>query len=166
MYDDPVTGKTNGIKDVRWHHDHVIDFMIVNPTVSQGQIARQFKFSEGWVSLMVNSDAFQARLAERKAELVDPLIVASVDLRLKAVAQVSLDKMLEKLAGPLGTTDEFLLKSAELATKALGYGARQAGSGGSVNVAVVVQVPAKATESEWRAKYSAGPVVDVAPPPS
>lgn len=170
MYKDPLTGEQkNGIATVRWHHDHVIDFMIANPTVSQAQIAKEFGFREHWVSLMVNSDAFKARLAERKAELVDPIIVRTVEERLHAVAAASLDRVLEKLVGPLPPDDKFVLESAKLATAALGYGARPAGGKTDVNIGVVVQVPGKLSEGDWRAKYSPGDaqaISDATPVPS
>jgi hypothetical protein len=152
---------------VRWHHEAVIDFMIARPECTQGQIAKQFGFSETWVSLMVNSDAFKARYAERKSELVDPMLIESLETRFKAVAQVSLDKMLEKLTGPLGVSDDFLLKSAALAKDALGYGARAIPGQGGPQVAVVINVPAKVSQDEWAARYSsrgASQVVEVSHP--
>lgn len=165
MFTDPITGeKKDGIARVRYSHDAMIDLLIAEPTVSQRKLAEIFDRTETWVSLVVNSDAFQARLAERRAELVDPAIMASIQERLQAVASASLEKLHEKLLNPAAVhTDDFLFKSAELATKALGYGARTQNQGGT-NVAVVIQVPGKASSAqEWASRYSTSDISDASP---
>lgn len=155
MFTDPTTGElTNGVAKVRYSHDAMIDLMIAEPSIRQNDLAAIFDRTPAWVSIVINSDAFQARLEQRRAELVDPQIIASIKDRISAVATASLDRMLEKLSGPLPATDNFILESAKLATKALGYGARE-GGGGQTNVAVVIQVPQKAASAaDWAAQYS------------
>jgi hypothetical protein len=150
MFTDPQTGEiTNGIVKTRYTHDAMIDLIIAEPTIKQNDLAVIFDRTPTWVSQIMSSDAFQARLSERKAELIDPVIVASIQERIQAVASASLDKMLNKLTSPLPVSDDFLIKSAKLATDALGYGARSAG-GSTTNVAVVLQVPQKiASTQEW-----------------
>lgn len=85
------------ITKVRYTHDAIIDMIIANPAVSQGDLAAEFGFTQSWMSIIINSDAFQERLAERKGELLDPKIRASIESRLEALAKRSLDKLLEKL---------------------------------------------------------------------
>lgn len=147
-----------GIAKVRYTHDAMIDVILANPTVKQTELAEMFDRSNGWVSLIVQSDAFKARLAERKAELVDPLITASVENRLSAVAAKSLELIQEKLEQPLANkmlSEDFVLQTAKMATAALGYGARPQNTGQTTNVAVVVQVPPKAASAqEWANTYS------------
>lgn len=165
MFTDPLTGeKKNGIMQVRYSHDAMIDLIVAEPTVTQKKLAEIFGRTEGWISLVVNSDAFQARLAERRAELVDPEIVASIQERLQAVASASLAKLHERLSDPARVlNDDFLFRTAELSTKALGYGARTPAAG-STNVAVIVQVPNKAASvQDWSARYSSTEVPNAAP---
>lgn len=154
MFTHPDTGElTNGIRKARYSHDAMIDLLIAEPSIRQNDLAAIFDRTPAWVSIVINSDAFQARLESRREELVDPQIVASIRDRISAVATASLDKILEKLSGPLPSTDSFLLESAKLSTKALGYGARDAGA--TTNVAVVIQVPPKsASAEEWTKAYS------------
>jgi hypothetical protein len=158
MFTDPSTGQiVEGIKEVSYTHDAMIDLMIATPSISQGELAKHFGYTQMWVSKIIHSDAFQAKLQERKAELVDPTIRASVEERFRTVAALSLDKLINKLADPTQICgDDFLLKTAKLAGDALGYGARSGqGAGGQTNIAVVVQVPQKATSSsEWIATHS------------
>lgn len=154
MYTDEETGeKKHGIATVRYTHEAMIDLLIAEPRITQRKLAEVFGMTEGWVSLVVNSDAFRARLEERRAELVDPVILTSVKDRLSAVAARSLELIAEKLNQPLASSmasEDFLLKSAKLSTEALGYGARAANASAQTNVAVVIQVPPKsASAAEW-----------------
>lgn len=165
MYTDPETGEVkNGIAKIRYSHDAMIDLIISEPTIRQNDLAVIFDRTPVWVSQVVNSDAFQARLEARRSELVDPVIAATIKDRLAAVAATSLEKVLEKIASPVQiVSDDFLLKTAEFATKALGYGARPQGGGGDTNVAVVVQVPAKIpSAAEWASTYAPSQTIDAA----
>jgi len=127
----------------------MIDLIVAEPSIKQNDLAAIFDRSPAWISQIINSDAFQARLEERRTELVDPVLQASIKERLNAVASVSLEKILDKLTSAVPKDDDFLIKTATLATKALGYGARDSG-GATANVAVVVQVPPKAASvTEW-----------------
>lgn len=150
------------IDRVKYTHDAMIDMLLANPVISQGELASRFGYTQAWVSRVMNSDAFQARLAERKTELVDPGLAATIDERLRAVATKSLDNVLEKLTNN-PTNGDFSLKVMEVATKALGYGARQ--SNLQVQQNFVVALPTKAEDSTtWLAERSvregAGVVID------
>jgi hypothetical protein len=106
----------------------------------------------------MNSDAFQARLAERKTELVDPTIAATIDEKMKALAAKSLDVVLEKLT--VTNSAELGLKALEITTKALGYGARQQNL--NVQQNFVVALPSKSVSAgEWVTAHS-GRVVEAA----
>lgn len=112
------------IKKVSYTHDAMIDLLIGNPAISQGELAREFGYTQAWVSNIIGSDAFQARLAARKEELVDPSIRATVDERFRGLVLRSMEVVQEKLAKPSHLIpDNLVLRSLELSTKALGYGA-------------------------------------------
>jgi hypothetical protein len=136
------------IANVRYTHDAVIDEILRNPAISQGELSRMFGFSQAWMSICINSDAFQERLAERKAILTDPKIIASINERLDAVAKRSLDKILDRLDSPTA-----LLKTLELVAIAkLGVGDKNTRPAGPVaqNNLYVVALPAPAADStEW-----------------
>lgn len=141
-----------GIARVRYTHDAMIDLMIANPMISQNAIAGHFGYSVGWCSRIINSDAFQARLAQRKADIVDPSLILSIEERLKGLASRSLDIVQEKLDQIPSFDNAF--KVLELSTKALGYGARQQ------NVAVqqnfVVAMPTKVPDAQaWASQHRA-----------
>lgn len=147
------------IKRVNYSHDAMIDLIVTNPDISQNELAAYFGYSVGWVSRVRNSDAFLARLAERKADLVDPSIAATVDEKIRAVADRAWGTVLEKIDKGVVTFDQ-ALNAAEKAGKALGYGARAQ----NVNVQqnFVVALPQKAPTAEaWATRY-AGPTPDLA----
>lgn len=141
------------IDRVKYTHDAMIDLILAQPSIKQGELAKHFGYTQAWVSRIMNSDAFLARLASRKADIVDPALILSVDEKLRAVASRSLDIVLEKLeASP--SMDQ-ALEAVTVSSKALGYGARQSNLNLQANF--VVALPNKAPDAEsWAARY-AGP---------
>lgn len=107
LFDDPpappaqeLTPIKPEIKTVKYTHDAMIDLIVTNPAISQNEIAKFFGYTPTWVSIIVNSDAFKNRLAERKAVLVDPKIIAGIEARLEGLAQRSLDLLIDRLDRP------------------------------------------------------------------
>lgn len=153
------------IQKIRYSHDAMIDMIVGNPWISQGELARNFGYTEGWVSQVIASDAFQARLAERKNELVDPHLRATIEERYKGVIVRSLEVLMKKLEKPVDQIDDdLLIKGLDVASRAAGYGARAAQV--EVKNNFVVQIPTKAASPEDWARAHApqsggGQVVDV-----
>lgn len=143
-----------GIEKVSYTHDAMIDLIVANPAISQGQIAAHFGYSQTWVSIVFNSDAFKERLEARKNELVDPAIRASIEEKFRALADLSFQVVMEKLHASRDA--KVGLAGLEIASKALGYGAKAAPSQQvNVNIQPVAVVPAKALSSdEWMQSYS------------
>jgi len=158
------------IAKVRYTHDAIIDEILVNPAISQGELAKNFGFTQAWISIIVNSDAFQERLRERKGELVDPKLVASIEARLDALARVSLDALLKKVE----QHDRIPLKTMELVSIAkLGTGDRANRPAAPLqqNNLYVVALPPQANNSrEWmqsaqgrKLPPGSGEVIDINP---
>ena len=138
---------------VRYSHDAMIDMLIANPAITQNELAKAFGYTAPWVSRIMNSDAFNARLAQRKADIVDPTIVLSIDEKLKALASKSLDVVLDKLT--LTNSPDLAMKALETTTKALGYGARQ--NNLNVQQNFVVAMPPKVVDAAaWAAQHAPG----------
>lgn len=123
----PEPVKKPGIEKVRYTHDGMINLIIANPAVSQNELARHFGYTASWISQIIASDAFQSRLAERTTELVDPMIRTSVEEKFKGLVLRSLEILAEKLNKPSDQIpDQLALRALEVASKAAGYGAREA----------------------------------------
>lgn len=137
----------NAIAKVGYSHDAMIDLLIANPMITQRELANNFHYTEGWVSRIIRSDAFRERLASRKSEVSDPLVLQSVEQRFEALVA----RALEVLEGKMDAEPTALLalKTAELASKALGYGAKTP----AVNIQnFVVAMPEKARDAtDWLA---------------
>lgn len=117
--------KHQAIQKVSYSHDGMINLIITNRGISQNQIAAHFGYSASWVSQVMSSDAFQARLAERAAEIEDPTIRASVEEGLKGLVARSVEIIKEKLKGePASIPDNLAIRTLELSTRALGMGAK------------------------------------------
>lgn len=149
----------NAIARVNYTHDAAIDLIIANPGISQGEIAAHFGYTQAWFSRIRNSDAFLARLAERKKDIVDPGVIASVEEKLRAIVDKSAEVILEKLEKTPNA--DLAFKALELGGKLAGYGARQVGP--VVNNNFVVALPQKASsEAGWAAAHDPN-VIDMAP---
>lgn len=113
----------NAITRISYTHDAMIDLIIAHPRISNNDLAAHFGYTAPWVSMIKSSDAFKARLAERRGELVDPTITATIQDRMKAVTERSLEVIAEKLAQPSASIpDALALRAAELGAKSLGLG--------------------------------------------
>jgi hypothetical protein len=110
------------IAHISYTHDALIDMIMAEPERSQRSLAEAFGYSEGWISRIIASDVFQVRLAERKAQMVDPEIARTMNERLEALAHQSLELVEKKL----GQTKNpmYALEALGLAATALGYGMR------------------------------------------
>lgn len=138
------------LKKVRYTHDAMIDQIIANPGVSEIELGELFGYSKVWVSRLMCSDAFQARLALRKEEIVDPKLTASVEERLRGAAMKSLEIIQQNLeANPnFGNA----MKVAELTLKAGAYGARTQAP--INNTFVVALPPVIPNEKDWEKAYN------------
>jgi transcriptional regulator with XRE-family HTH domain len=113
------------IQRINYSHDGMINLILANRGISQNALAKHFGYSASWVSQVMSSDAFQARLLERATELEDPTLVASIEDGLKGMLTRSKEILMEKLSKPSAEVpDNLALRTLELATRALGYGAR------------------------------------------
>lgn len=131
-----------GPEKLNYTHEAMADAIIQNPGVSQGQLAALFGYSPGWVSQVINSDGFQAFLKTRMSQIVDPMLTASVEERLRGLVVKSIDVLQEKLA--LDPRADTAAKALEIGTRALGYGAK---AGLEVNTTYVVALPPKSPDT-------------------
>lgn len=134
-------------------HEGMIDLLVANPGITQRALAAHFGYTEGWVSRVMASDAFKARLSARRAEIVDPAIVSTVEERFEALARRSADLLMEKLDS--GASGDLALRTLEITGKALGYGARGGGTGVTLQQNFVVAMPPKSPDpSAWIESYA------------
>lgn len=109
------------LQKVSYTHEALIELIIAEPTLTQNQLAARFGYTPGWISNILASDAFQAKMSQRREDIIDPVIKASLEERWKALMIQSLNVLQAKLAKP-EVNDTVALRCAELGAKALGLG--------------------------------------------
>lgn len=138
------------IQKVRNIHDAIIDTMIAAPTLSQGELAKQFGYTQGWMSIILNSDSFRDALKRRREEIIDPKLLATVEDRLTAVANKAMERMLERLdLSSSSISNGELTKMVEVTTKGLGLGPQSRQPVLQQNLYVIPAPQRPANSKEW-----------------
>lgn len=114
----PTMGRLDKIK---YSHQDMIDFIIANPHVGQAALALRYGYSQGWISNVMASDAWQVAMAARREEIVDPALKLTIEERFRGLTVRSLDRLMEKLDAPQ-VSDQIVLRAVELGAKAMGVG--------------------------------------------
>lgn len=123
----PPAATMGRLQKCSYSHKAMIDLIIEKPELTQNQIAAHFGYSASWISNILASDAFQAEMASRREEIVDPRLKATVEERFRALVILSLDVLYKKLEAPV-VSDNVAIRAAELGAKALGLGGHAAPS--------------------------------------
>jgi hypothetical protein len=110
-----------GVEKVSYSHQDMIDYILANPRVSQGELAQRYGYTQSWVSQVMQSDAWQSAFAARRDAIVDPTLTATVEERFRGITHLSLVKLQERLERP-ACPDNVILKAVELGAKAMGLG--------------------------------------------
>lgn len=132
-------------------HEAIIDQLLINPGATYGALSKITGYSRAWLSKVISSDAFQAKLAERQRALVDPIILSSIEARLKGTLGLSLDIIDERLEAAPKFDDALATFSA--ISKAMGMGQKVAAP--AVQNQFIVRLPEKTLSAEqWAATHS------------
>ena len=89
--------KPVGPQKLKYSHEAMIDLILHDPTVTFKELGEVFDLTPRWVSAVVGSDAFQARLAERRDSLLAPAITAKLNERVQGVTIQALTIVSERL---------------------------------------------------------------------
>ena len=106
------------IQKISPQHEAMINWLIENPTASRPQMAAVFGVTTAWLSTVIHSDAFQAKLLSRQDTVFNAAIVRPIQERLMGCAQVATDRLYERLN--LEDDTAVILRSVEVLTKAVG----------------------------------------------
>jgi hypothetical protein len=121
------------ITTVSLTYEQIVDALLLSPpTETQGQLAKRLGYSQSYLSRLIASDAFQVRLADRIEKSIEPERQAAFKLRFASIEEEArgiLKNSLRLLASKLDQPEELIppqliIKSAEMTSKLLGYGAR------------------------------------------
>jgi hypothetical protein len=107
------------IQSISFTHEALINWMIANPERKLRDCAAYFGYTQAWLSCIIHSDIFQAKLAERQNE-VFTLVAQDIPDKLRGCADIAL----EKLAIKLEETEDakYVLDAADKLLSKMGYG--------------------------------------------
>ncbi len=117
---------STGPKSLQPVHVQILDYIMANPHVNYGEVAAVFGYTQSWISQIVHSDAFQALLAERQIEVFGDIKLTIKD-RVTGLAHESLKRLTEII--PTQTDPDKVVNAADMALKALGFGASKGAAG-------------------------------------
>lgn len=80
------------IKKLRPKHEAIMDWLIMNPDSTQGECAAAFGVTEGWLSVIVNSDVFQEVFRQKNEEVFQATVLTLRD-RMNGLAHRAYEKL-------------------------------------------------------------------------
>ena len=127
------------IQSLSIRHEDILNFVLANPQMKLGDVALLHGVTQPWLSTVIHSDCFQAKLSERQDDIFADALLPISD-KLTALAHAGLDSMLENI--PFETDSEVVRKTTDTVLKSLGFSGDGAGNGqnaGVINNTYVVQ---------------------------
>lgn len=124
------------LQNISHVHESIMNWMIANPQLSLKHCAAHFGYTQSWLSTLIHSDIFQARLRE-KQDAVFSGIKEDIATKLGALADVGVERLQEKLE----TSDDpkLIMEATKLALSSLGFGAKTNASAPSTQNAQNIQ---------------------------
>lgn len=131
----PAPAEKPQIMSISHVHEAIMNWMIANPHLPLKACAGHFGYTRAWLSTIIHSDLFQARLREKQEEVFSG-IKEDLNTKLGALADVGIERLQEKLEHTDDT--KTILETTKLALASLGFGAKP--GGGAANVQNNTQV--------------------------
>lgn len=101
----------------------MVELMLQRPDYTHAMLCAHFERPSSWLAIVLASEAFQQALDPYRNQITDPSLTASLQERYKALAIRTSNVMMQKLDDEK-VTDFMVLKSGEIAMKALGMGTK------------------------------------------
>ncbi len=114
------------IQRVSIKHDAILDYLLIHPEQKLGDVAVAFGVSQPWLSVIIHSDAFQAKLGEKSGECFGATVLPLRE-QLMGVAQVGVEKLGECMENASTISDkQFIADTTDSILKNLGYSPKSA----------------------------------------
>lgn len=111
----PTTSAPSPIQKLRYSHEAMVDVVLMQPWISQNELGKIFDRTPGWISRILSSDLFQAALAKRREDIVDPQMRSAVEELQRSLYYRSLDILTQKLdADASQVPDNLALRVAQV----------------------------------------------------
>jgi hypothetical protein len=118
-------GRSQPVQKLHYTHEAMVDAIIANPAIYNEELALMFGYTASWISTVVVSDIFQAKLAARREELVDPELRMNIRTQFKGLLERSMEILRHKMDKPASEVpDQLAVQVAKLAGTSLGFGVK------------------------------------------
>lgn len=106
------------IAKISYTHEAFINWLVANPDRPLRDAAAYFGYTQAWLSSILHSDVFQAKLSQRQDEVFG-YIAEDIPSKLRAAADIGLEKLTEVLTE---TQDgKFILDATDKLLHRMGY---------------------------------------------
>lgn len=113
------------VQRMRPSHREILDLIIQNPFCDGLWLSARTGYTRSWLSTLMASDLFQAELAARREEIIDPILRTTLEEQARGLFQRSIEVLREKFDQPAATiSDQLALQGFSATARALGYGNR------------------------------------------
>lgn len=119
-------------------HEAIMLWLVLNPTRTQRECAKELGYTEGWLSQVINSDMFQAEYKQRCRE-ANVIATHTMQAKLGAVTAKIIDRIDAQLDKE--PSERFLVDTANMALERLGYTGKP--DGGATTPAAPMQIYVK-----------------------
>lgn len=118
------------IQTCNFSHDAIAQWLIANPDGKLGDCAIHFGYTQPWLSVIIHSDAFQARYRELLGD-ADAAIISDIPAKIRGVASRALDGLADAVELAVNSEQTllhrgFLLETSDKLLRDLGYGPNKA----------------------------------------
>lgn len=111
--------ETQQVEKARYRYEGILRWLVANPHRTQGECAEELGYTQSWLSQIINSDMFQAKLREA-CEEAGVVCIHTTQARLMAIAAKTLDVIEERIDNRQMTERGVLDVSRDLLDR-LGY---------------------------------------------
>lgn len=131
--------KTMGRKQLE-----ILDFFLTNPLCSLKEASEALGYTQSWLSIVVNSDAYKAEFERRRA-LSDHMIANDITARMRATAQIGLARTEQLLA--VEPNLEKVSEATDKLLKSLGYTPQPSKQVATVKTTEMLRIPKPALDA-------------------
>lgn len=118
------------IKDLNHTHEGILRWLVANPDRPLRECAAVMGVTQAWLSVIINSDLFRARLDELQREYTFSL-TQTLEEKLTTATNIALDRLITELEH--SSNEEFVLSAADKLLKSKGFGAKASAAPVQVN---------------------------------
>lgn len=113
------------IKRLNFSHEAIARWLLENPDASLGKCAEEFGYTQGWLSIIIHSDAFRAKYESMQTE-ADRLVLNDIPAKMRGAASLALEGLADQVEKAVADGSVahrgFLLDTSEKLLAKLGYG--------------------------------------------